>query len=379
MPETLTKIWTRQNGGPGKRDGSTYETAFTFDEMINWMNSEFNQPLTEGVDIYLVGESDIDPWTFSEDPPLITVKGNAYAHISFSGRNSNGDFAEVTFLGSGRQYIFGSESEVEYFSFRGIFANFVDEWTFQTIDRGAVFWFPNHVRHCHFYNCNAEFCNHLMTLGVSEGAPLMASTIRCRGKGMTGHIFNFGVHGSVTGIECYAAFSNGVSHCYSGGGTYMRCIANFSTFNGFHRIKDAIALTTNNCANGIEIGEDVLSFVIDSVCVESQSAAILLSGTDSFVLARHFANFNDENRIGGAVTSYDIHPTTLGGFPYIDVSGENLGLNDDSGAGLRDIGFSLPGHVAVSYHDVGAVESLCVEVPAGDGPFTGTVLDRSVA
>ncbi len=379
MAETLTTIWARELGGTDPaRDGSTYDKAFTFEECINFINDDFNQPLTEDVDIYLAAESDGVTWTLPSTPSQITVKGNAYSRVSFSGRDPDGNRGPIVFLGLFVDYVFGSESEMEYFSFRDIWASVMNPFPAEST-QGAMFWFPNHVRQCHFYECFQNGGKHLMSLATSTGAELMATVVRCRGKNMNGEIFNFGVHGGVTVIECTAHGASGAQHCFSGGGTYMRCIASVSSFNGFHNIRDAVALTAHDCINGIVFNEDSLTLVSDCVVTSSSNAAVLMTGDDSLVLARRLATFDYESRISGSVFEYDIDDPGLPGLPYIDVAGENWGLNDGHGNSIRDLSFFLPGHASETYHDIGAVESVCAEAPEGDSPFTGTVLNRGVA
>lgn len=374
----------------GSGSGDSVTEPMSFAQAIGYVNS-LSMPLADEVFMNIV--TDI---SLTTQPEALVVSGNELGRVVWQGRDATGliDTLRMVTSAAGEvlNWAFGSTARVAFHVWRNLNAD-----RFLGTDGGALCYFPNGANWCQWFRCKAKSIagsttiRRLLQVGTALNAVAKGSVVQCLGEDLGTSMLTFGAHGDIDVIEC-AARSTGTSATdgsFTYGGQHIRCISDSTPAGaGFYRPRGGVGLTSyKTTAYGISYAEPNNSFFVDCVVSEAAGAAgVLLQGDDSLeimaTLIRH-ADHDSTARTSqpdGGIIYDESDPGPVSISPFMDAPAGNFEPNSLAGGGavLRDIGVSMPGGLTESYHDIGAAESQCEELPDLVTVHSGTVIARNV-
>ncbi len=376
----------------GNGSGDSVADPMSFEQAIGYVNS-LPMPLADDYFMNVITDISLDA-----QPEALVVGGNENGRITWQGRDADGLIDTLRFMDSAEgvqvDWAFGSTARMDFHAWRYLAGKYLPPS--ESTDGGALCYFPNGVKWSYWFRCKARSAAEtdawrLLQVGTALNAMAKGTVVQCMGHSLGASMLSFGIHGDVDVIECVSRNAGGSSTdgSFTYGGQYIRCISDSTPAgDGFYRPRGGVALTSYNATgNGINYAEAMMGFFVDCVVSDAGGAAgVLLQGDDSLgvlaTLIRH-ADHNSALRTsqpdGGVL--YDVSAKTVTEPPFIDAGAINFEPNNVPGGGMllrNTAGVSLPGGLTESYHDIGAAESQCEELPDDVTVHSGTVIGRSL-
>lgn len=206
--------------------------------------------------------------------------------------------------------------------------------------------------YCFWYKCRASHC---CDGWVAVTGTLVSKVVECRAHDNAGR--GFYLEKGAVHVECVAHDNAGRGF---DGGKCDRCLS-YGNSDGFKTTHPPVeCISYGNSGQGFRTGHTDRILVVDCIAVNNGAYSYYVAAATGAMQLNRCADYgNTSGRNNSGTGSWvDIGDPGLTADPFVDAANGDFRLNKAAGGGalLRGLGFTFPGGLTTSYHDVGGAQ-----------------------